>query len=106
MVERKPPIPDRAKINLIDDVLELEAMQTHLQWRTENWMSVVHPLCCPNSLLQDSLQKNNWLGAGKTIWDLGTAVIVHLAASTSLFLLKEAFPGVLHKQEFSLWNLN
>lgn len=69
-------------------------------------MSVVHPLCCLNSLLQDKLQKNNWLGEGKTIWALGTAIIVNLAGNAGIFLLKEAFSEVLNKQEFSLWNLN
>lgn len=93
------------KINLIDDVLVLEAMQTHLQWR-EDWMSVVHPLCCLNSLLQDKLQMNNCPDERKTIWGLGTATIVNLAGKTSFFLLKEAFPGVLGKQEFALWNVN
>lgn len=68
-------------------------------------MSVVHPLCCLNSLLQDKLQ-NSWLGEGKTVWGSGAAIIVNLADKASLFLLKEAFPGVLHKQEFALWNLN
>lgn len=73
-------------------------MQTHLQWRTDAQMSVVHPLCCLNSLLQDKLQKNNWLGEGKTIWGLGTGIIVNLGGKISPVLLKEAFPGVLHKQ--------